>query len=396
VPLIAYLDCFSGISGDMLLGALLDAGLPAPALRRELAKLELKGYRLKVKKTRRAGLAATQLVVELESDQPHGRLSKVLALIDRSALPDGDKKKGTAIFQRLAEAEARVHGGTPESVVLHELGSLDTVIDVMGAVIGLRLLGIGELFASALPAGGGSVEGAHGSLPVPAPATLELIARAGAPLSRADWQQGELVTPTGAAVVTTLARFERPAMRVTQVGYGAGSRDFAGRPNVLRLWLGERLSESGGATLLIETNIDDMSPEILGYVQGRLFAAGAADVWFTPIQMKKNRPATKLSVLCAVEKEDAIVGVLLRESSTLGVRVTEVRRHEAQREIITFPSSLGAAMVKIKRWEREPLQVSPEYEACRRLAEEKGIPLAEVYRIVQAEAIAYMNERGIC
>jgi hypothetical protein len=391
---IAYLDCFSGISGDMLLGALLDAGLSVQALRRELAKLGLKGYRLKAKKARRAGLAATQAVVELEDDQPRGRLSEILSLVRESALPDGDKERGAAVFQRLAEAEARVHGATPDSVVLHELGSLDTVIDVMGAVAGLRLLGVEELFASALPAGGGSVEGAHGLLPVPAPATLELIARARAPVSGSGWQ-GELVTPTGAAIVTTLARFERPAMRVTKVGYGAGSRDFKGRPNVLRLWLGEILPAATASMLLVETNIDDMSPELLGYVQGLLFAAGAADVWFTPIQMKKNRPATKLSALCSIEKEDAIVGVLLRESSTLGVRVTEVRRHEAEREVITFPSSLGTAMVKIKRWEGEPPQLSPEYESCRRLAEELSLPLAEVYRIVQQEALIYMKERGI-
>jgi len=391
---IAYLDCFSGISGDMLLGALLDAGLSVQALRRELAKLGLQGYRLKARKARRAGLAATRAVVELEDDQPRGRLSEILSLIRESALPDGDKERGAAVFQRLAEAEARVHGATPDSVVLHELGSLDTVIDVMGAVAGLRLLGVEELFASALPAGGGSVEGAHGLLPVPAPATLELIARARAPVSGAGWQ-GELVTPTGAAIVTTLARFQRPAMRVTKVGYGAGSRDIEGRPNVLRLWLGEILPAATASMLLIETNIDDMSPEILGYVQGRLFAAGAADVWFTPIQMKKNRPAIKLSALCSIGKEDAIVGVLLRESSTLGVRVTEVRRHEAEREVITFPSSLGTAMVKIKRWEGEPPQLSPEYESCRRLAEELSLPLAEVYRIVQGEALIYMKERGI-
>ena len=391
---IAYLDCFSGISGDMLLGALLDAGLSVQALRRELAKLGLKGYRLKAKKVRRAGLAATHAVVEMEDDQPRGRLSEILDLIRGSALPDGDKERGAAVFQRLAEAEARVHGATPDSVVLHELGSLDTVVDVMGAVAGLRLLGVEELFASALLAGGGSVEGAHGLLPVPAPATLELIARARAPVSGTGGQ-GELVTPTGAAIVTTLARFERPAMRVTKVGYGAGSRDFKGRPNVLRLWLGEILPAATASMLLVETNIDDMSPELLGYVQGRLFAAGAADVWFTPIQMKKNRPATKLSALCSIEKEDAIVGVLLRESSTLGVRVTEVRRHEAEREVITFPSSLGTAMVKIKCWEGEPPQLSPEYESCRRLAEEVSLPLAEVYRIVQGEALIYMKERGI-
>jgi uncharacterized protein (TIGR00299 family) protein len=391
---IAYLDCFSGISGDMLLGALLDAGVSIQGLRRELAKLGLEGYRLKARKARRAGLAATQAVVELADEPPRGRLSEILSLIGKSALPDGDKERGAAVFQRLAEAEARVHGATPKSVVLHELGSLDTVIDVMGAVAGLRLLGVEELFASALPAGGGSVEGAHGSLPLPAPATLELMARARAPVSGGGGQ-GELVTPTGAAIVTTLARFDRPAMRVTKVGYGAGSRDIEGRPNVLRLWLGEVLPAATASMLLVETNVDDMSPEILGYVQGRLFAAGAADVWFTPVQMKKSRPATKLSALCPIDKEETIVSVLLRETSTLGVRVAEVRRHEAEREVITFPSSLGTAVVKVKRWQGEPPQLSPEYESCRRLAEERSLPLAEVYRIVQGEALIYMKERGI-
>jgi uncharacterized protein (TIGR00299 family) protein len=393
---IAYLDCFSGISGDMLLGALLDAGLSARALRRELAKLRLKGYRLRAGKTRRASLAATQVTVELKKDQhhPHRRLNDILAVIEQSDLPAGDKEKGASVFRRLAEAEARVHGTTLDSVVLHEVGSLDTLVDVLGAVAGLRLLGVEELFASALPLGQGNVEAAHGTLPVPAPATLELLAQARAPISAAGWQ-GELVTPTGAAIVTTLASFERPAMRVTTVGYGAGSRDPADRPNVLRLWLGERLPSGYAVMLMVEANIDDMSPEILSYVQEHLFAAGAADVWFTPIQMKKNRPATKLSVLCSADREDAVVGVLLRESSTLGVRVTEVRRHEAVRETVKFPSSLGAAIVKVKRLEGEPPQISPEYEACRRLAQRRSLPLAEVYRIVQAEAQAYLKGRGI-
>ncbi len=393
---IAYLDCFSGISGDMLLGALLDAGLSAQALRRELAKLRLKGYRLKVEKTRRASLTATQVTVELRKGQrhPHRRLDDILSLVRDSDLPTDDKERGVSILRRLAEAEARVHGTTPDSVVLHELGSLDTLVDVMGAVAGLRLLGIEELFASALPVGRGDVEGAHGTLPVPAPATLELLAQAQAPISAADWQ-GEFVTPTGAAIVTTLARFERPAMTVTTVGYGAGSRDPADRPNVLRLWLGERLPAGRSVMLLVETNIDDMTPEILGYVHEQIFAAGAADVWFTPIQMKKNRPAIELSALCLPENEDAVVGLLLRETSTLGVRVTEVRRHEAVRETVEFPSSLGAAIVKVKRLQGEPPQISPEYEACQRLARERGLPLAEVYRIVQAEARTRLEERDI-
>jgi len=260
----------------------------------------------------------------------------------------------------------------------------------VGAVVGLRLLGIETLYASPLPLGRGEVQAAHGKLPVPAPATLALLAIVGAPVSEVD-EAGELVTPTGAAIVTTLARFKRPQMTLEKVGYGAGGHQTDDRPNVLRLWLGERASQSGNAVLLVETNIDDMTAELLGYVQERLFAAGAADVWFTPIQMKKNRPATMLSLLCAPEREQAVVEVLLSETSTLGVRVQEVRRHEAQREAFEFESSLGPACVKVKRLPGRGPQLSPEYEACRKLALERGLPLAEVYRIVEAEARAKLG-----
>ena len=391
---IAYLDCFSGVSGDMLLGALLDAGLALGDLRAELAKLGIGGYELRADKARRAGLAATQAHVVLDDSAapPHRRLNDILALIKESRLPAVDKKKGSLVFRRLAEAEAHVHGSTPERVDFHEVGAVDAMVDVMGAVAGLRLLGVEELYCSALPAGGGTVTGSHGLLPVPAPAALELLARAGAPLAEAAGEDVELVTPTGAAIVTSLARFERPAMRVSSVGYGAGRRDPAGRPNVLRLWLGEKLAAGRAAMLLVETNIDDMNPELFPYVQERLFGAGAADVWLAPIQMKKNRPATLLSVLCPREREDAVVRLLLRETSTLGVRVSEVRRHEARRESLTFESSLGTAAVKVKRLEGEPPRVSPEYEDCRRLARKTGLSLEEVYRLVASEARALLGD----
>ena len=285
-----------------------------------------------------------------------------------------------------------MHGSSSGSVELHELGSPDTLVDVVGAVAGLRLLGIEELYASPLPAGSGLVKTAHGTLPVPAPATLGIMARAGAPLSSAEWQ-GEVTTPTGAAIVTTLAKFERPRMRLTGLGYGAGSRDPEDRPNVLRLWLGER-DERRQTMVLLETNVDDMTGEVLGYAQERLFSAGAADVWFTPIQMKKNRPAVKLSVLCPIDREGEIVALLLQETSTLGVRAVEVRRHEAQREVMEFASSLGQAAVKVKRLRGHVAQAAPEYEACRRLAQETGLPLLEVYRTVEAEALAEIRKRG--
>ena len=370
----------------MLLGAIVDAGLPLKALRGELAKLKIEGFSLRAEKTQRADLAATKLTVDLDAAAPsYPRLDDLLSTVDRSALPADDKDRASAVFRRLAEAEARVHGVEVRSVALHELGSLDTLIDVAGAIAGLRLLGVERLFASPLPLGRGEVEGAHGVLPVPAPATLALLAAVNAPVSEVD-APGELVTPTGAALVATLARFERPAMTLQKMGCGAGSRNPPGRPNVLRLWLGEELAASRNAVLLVETNIDDMSAELLGYVQERLFAASAADVWFTPIFMKKNRPATMLSLLCAVEAEEAVVRVLLEETSTLGVRVREVRRHEAERETFEFESSLGPAAVKVKRLPGRRPQIAPEYEACRRLALERNLPLAEVYRSVEAEA----------
>jgi len=385
---IAYLDCFSGISGDMLLGALVDAGLDIEALRAELAKLPLRGYQVESAQTLRAGLAATKVTVQLEeAAQPHRKLPDVLGVIEGSALPVEDKERASAVFRRLADAEAKVHASEPEAVDFHEVGAVDAIVDVTGAVVGLRLLGIEELYCSALPAGGGSARGAHGVLPVPAPATLALLADARAPLAAGPDAESELVTPTGAAIVATLARFERPAMTIDRAGYGAGGRDPEDRPNVLRVWLGEALAARSPGMLLIETNIDDMNPEVYGYVQERLFAAGAADVWFTPIQMKKNRPGVLLSALCAPEREAEVANVLLGETSTLGLRVQQVARHEAQREVVEFESSLGPAAVKVKRLPGRAPAVAPEYEACARIARERGLPLLEVYRLVQDEAL---------
>jgi pyridinium-3,5-bisthiocarboxylic acid mononucleotide nickel chelatase len=392
---VGYLDCFSGISGDMLLGAMLHAGLDTEALSGELAKLGAEGWSLRAEPVTRAGIAATKAHVELaEAPQPHRRLSDILALLEGSSLPAPDRERAGDVFRRLAEAEARVHHVAPEEIDFHEVGALDAIVDIAGGVIGLRLLGIEKLYCSPLPAGGGTAKSAHGALPVPAPATLELIAMAHAPLASSHFDRPmELVTPTGAALATVLATFDRPPMRVETVGYGAGGRDPQGWPNVLRLWIGEAV-EPQRSMLLIETNIDDMNPEILGYVQERLFAAGAADVWLQPIQMKKNRPSVLLSVICDTAHEDAIAAVLLRETSTLGVRVQPIARHEAQREVLEFESSLGPAAVKVKRLPGEHPRVAPEYEPCRRIAEERGIPLAEVYRVVEREALERLAVSG--
>ena len=387
---IAYLDCLSGVSGDMLLGALVDAGLSPDDLRAELSKLPLQGYRLESMKTQRAGLAATQVSVALEEvEQPHRRLPDIVTLIKKSSLPDVDKQRGSEVFQNLAEAEASVHGTQPDEVQFHEVGAVDAIIDVMGAIAGLRLLAVEQLYCSPLPAGAGWVETQHGQLPVPAPATLALLKKVGAPLRAGPDIEMELVTPTGAAIVSTLARFKRPAMTLGGVGYGAGGREIEDRPNVLRIWLGEAQT-SQTTMLLIETNIDDMSPELFGYAQERLFEAGAADVWVMPIQMKKNRPGMLLSVICSAELEDKVVDILMRETTTLGARVSEISRHEAERESLEFESSLGPAAVKVKRLPGLAPIAAPEYEICARIARERGMPLADVYRIVEAEALEHL------
>jgi uncharacterized protein (TIGR00299 family) protein len=387
VSRVAYFDCFSGASGDMILGALLDAGLTFETLQAEVLKLALPAgaFRLEATQVQRAGFAATKLDVHVEEPPRHRSLAEVLAAIRDSALPAGDIERIEAVFLALGEVEAKVHGSSIEAVQLHEVGAVDAMVDVTGCVAGLRLLGIEHVYSSPLPLGHGEGRGSHGALPLPAPATLELVARAGAPIVEGEGPRGELVTPTGAALLTTLGRFERPAMRLERVGYGAGGRDPAGRPNVLRVWLGE--TELPGRRMrVIETNIDDMTAELLAYTQEALMAAGAADVWFTPIQMKKSRPATMLSVLCQEALESALVTLLLRETSTLGVRVRDVARYEAEREVFEFESSLGPAAVKVKRLPGEPPRVAPEYEVCRAIAQSRGLPLAEVYRVVASEA----------
>ena len=395
---IAYLDCFSGVSGDMLLGSLLDVGVTLEGMRAELAKIPLEGYSLEVKRVTKRGLAAQQAIVSVREPQSPRTLADVEAIIAKSSLPSADRERGSAVFKRLAEAEAAVHGVTVEMVHLHDVGAVDAVVDVMGTIAGLRLLGVEELYCSPLPSGAGWVQGAHGALPVPAPATLELLARAKAPLRAARAEEGELVTPTGAAIIAELARFQRPEMTLNRIGYGAGSRDLPDRPNVLRLWLGEGLpaGRQGVAAptrsmVLIETNIDDMTGEMLGYVVEKLLAQGAADAWLTPVQMKKNRPGVMLSVICGEPEEEALASFILRETSTLGVRVRPVHRWEAEREVLEFESSLGLAAVKVKRLPDEPPRVAPEYEACKRLAEGSGLPLAEVYRIVQAEGERHLG-----
>ena len=367
---IAYLDCVAGISGDMLLGAMLDAGLPLDSLNSELEGIAVAGWSLRAEPVKRGGIAATKAHVDLEeAPQPHRRLPDVLSIIEGSSLPSADKARASAVFDRLAAAEARVHGVATDEIDFHEVGALDAIVDVVGAVVGLRLLGVEQVYCSALPTGGGTVRTAHGQLPVPAPATLQLLSDAGAPIAASSADRPmELVTPTGAAIVATLARFERPQMRLHATGYGAGGRDPEGWPNVLRIWLGDAETRSP-TMLLVQTNIDDMNPEIFGYVQELLFAAGAADVWLQADPDEEEPPG------------DYAVGALRRRTRgrrerdpvarNINARCAREQRVAARsaargHRIYVEPGACGR---EGEAPARRGARVAPEYEACRRIGQ---------------------------
>jgi hypothetical protein len=383
---IAYLDCYSGISGDMALGALLDAGLDLDELRRALRQLPVEGYRLEAAPLVSHGIGGTRLSVVLEETvQTHRHLEDIEALIGRAALGDEVKGPSVAVFRRLAEAEARVHAEPVAQVHFHEVGALDAIIDVVGTVWGLARLGVGELYVSPLPTGSGKVRSAHGLLPVPAPATLELARRAGAPLVPST-AEAELTTPTGAALATTLGTFRQPAMTVERIGYGFGRKELPWA-NALRLWLGQPVGSTAQQddVSVLEANLDDTTPELLGAAMERLFAAGAFDVYFTPIQMKKNRPATTLAVIGPVEREAALAALVLAETSSLGVRVQRMHRYKAERWSSAVETPWGPVRVKVKSLDGR-LSAAPEYDDCLRVAREQGVPLPEVYAAVRAAA----------
>ncbi|MCR4394334.1 MAG: nickel pincer cofactor biosynthesis protein LarC [Dehalococcoidales bacterium] len=388
---VLYFDCFSGCSGDMILGALLDAGVSLEKLREGLKDLNIGSFQLNALKVKRAGIQALkfEVISDQRAYQGHRGLHDIIDIINSSGLPEKVKNRSCAVFRRLGQAEARIHGVPLEEIHFHELGALDTIIDIAGTSYALELLGIEKCYSSPLPAGGGNIATQHGILPAPAPATLQLLAEVKAPIVQnpgTSRTPGELVTPTGAALITSLASFGRPEMQITGIGYGAGSRDIQEFPNILRVWLGETAEDTGDEDLvLLETNIDDMNPQIFGFLLERLLAEKAADVWFTPIQMKKNRPGIMLSVLAHRADENKLAGIIMRETTTLGIRVSNISRHIAQREIFEFDSSLGRTRVKIKR-SPEFTGISPEYEDCRRISLEKQLPLQEVIRIIESEA----------
>ncbi len=387
----AYFQCIGGASGDMALGALVDNGLELDVVVDALERMKVSGVSLEARQAQRAGLTGTFVSVNLDADAERVRnFDDFIESVESSTLSQRVKEQSTAVFKRMAEAEARVHRASARDIHLHELGTLDTLVDVVGTIVGLDSLGVERVFSSPFPMGAGVFRSAHGVLPVPSPATSALFTMARAPLAPAPgnpvWT-GEMVTPTGAGIITTLAEFRQPKLNVQSVGYGLGARNPEEYPNALGLWIGqlEEDAPKGGLTL-IETNLDDCTGEVMGYVQERLFGLGARDVWFTPIQMKKNRPATMISVIAPAEIERAAVNMIFRETTTLGVRVRPVSRYEAGREIRLVETSLGAVSVKVKIVEGKALSASPEYEDCRRIAVETGLPLQQVFMTVQCEA----------
>jgi uncharacterized protein (TIGR00299 family) protein len=379
---IAYFDCFSGISGDMVLGALVDAGADLGQLEHELRKLKLDGWKISAEKVQRRAIFATHVKVEASEHHHHRGLSVILRMIDEAGLAPRAAERAKRIFTRLGEAEARVHQVPVEKVHFHEVGAVDSIVDIVGAAVGFELLGLDEFACSALDVGGGQVKTAHGLLPVPAPATADLLR--GAPTYSSGILR-ELVTPTGAAIATTLStRYaEMPRMTLRAIGYGAGTADLAEKPNILRLLVGENaVSEAGeywdAPVTVIETNVDDMSPQIYGYFAERALAAGALDVFSTPAQMKKNRPGLLVTVLCDAEKVPQIIDLFFRETTTIGVRTHEVRRKTLERELVPVDTAFGSVRVKLSRMNGSLLNATPEYDDCQRIASECGVPLKEV------------------
>jgi uncharacterized protein (TIGR00299 family) protein len=407
VSRLVYFDCASGASGDMLLGALVDLGLPLDVLRAELAKLPLGGYRLEARPVDRSGLRATKVDVVIDGHEhghedvhhrhahhhhgheerhQHRGLKEILDLVGRSSLEAPVKDRAAALFRRLAEAEAAVHGTSPEAVHFHEVGAIDSIVDIVGAVVGLRWLGAATVVASPLNVGTGAVTMSHGTFPVPPPATARLLL--GIPVYGEG--EGELLTPTGALLVTAYARAygPLPAVRLEGVGHGAGSRDTPGRPNVLRVIVGEEAAGASERVLVLETEIDDMPPQLYGPLFDRLLGAGALDVYYTAIQMKKGRPGVLVTALCDPSRREAIEEVLFTETTTLGVRGQEWDRTVLERDHVTVETPHGPVAVKVGRRGGRVYNAQPEFEDCRRVAEARGVAVKEVWAAALA---AYRN-----
>lgn len=382
---LAYLDCASGISGDMTLGALVDAGVSLEQLNRAVGSLGLPGCRLVAAEVRKNGFRATQVTVEHQPEHEHRHLADILKRIAQGELSDRQKELAGRIFQRLAEAEAKVHGISIERVHFHEVGAADSIADIVGAAVGFDLLGVDRVACSAVPTGGGKVQIAHGLCSVPAPATAELLC--GIPLA-ASTVEAELTTPTGAAIVATLVEQfgPLPAMTVERIGCGAGTRDLPGQPNLLRLLVGvasDALSASEDRIWVLETNLDDLSGEMIGYCVGRLWQAGVLDVFTTPIQMKKNRPGVTLSVLCRADDVPAIEAILFEETTTLGIRRWPAVRRVLARQSHSVETCWGPIGGKVAWLSDGTPRFAPEFESCRKAAAAHAVALRAVYEAAQ-------------
>ena len=394
---IAYLDCASGISGDMTLGALVDAGVDFDALNTAIGSLGLPGCRLCSREVQKKGYRATQITVEYEPEHVHRHLSQILAIIDRGRLSDRQRELARRIFTRLAEAEAKVHGTTVEKVHFHEVGAADSIADIVGAAVGWDLLGVERIVCSPVSLGTGKVKIAHGECSIPAPATAELMR--GVPVAESSIPF-ELTTPTGAAILAVLVDSfgPMPAMKIDKIGYGAGQRDLDQRPNVLRLMVGEAAEsgrlDGGRPVCVLETNLDDISGEMIGYCTTRLWEAGALDVYTTAIQMKKNRPGVKLSILCRADDVEPMEAILFTETTTLGVRRWMVDRHVLSRRPHSVPTRWGSVEGKGGWLADQAPRFAPEFESCRRIAAEHDVPLRDVYEAAQKAFDAREVEGG--
>ncbi len=379
---VAYLDPVCGISGDMFVACALDAGLPLETLRRGLGALPLKGYEIYSKSVLKNSISATRFFVKVaERGGEHRNFARIASLIDESGLASGVKESALRTFRALAEAEGEVHGVAPEEVTFHEVGAVDSIVDIVSAAIAMDAMKLERLLVGALPTGRGTAQTAHGSIPVPAPATVKLLRGFDLVLTRTE---GELVTPTGAAIIKSYGSplsGRAPVMKLEAVGCGAGSVDFEGMANIARLLVGELREEEAPTRPVdvLEATLDDASPELLGYLTGRLLKAGAYDAFLTPVIMKKSRPGVHLTVLSAPERSEELAAIVFRESPTLGIRVSRQSRLELQRRIEIVSTRFGNIQVKVSVDAGGRTRCAPEYEACASIASARGLPFTEVW-----------------
>ena len=389
-----FFDCFAGASGDMILGALVGAGVDPRSLVDQLKLLKVGGWEIDFARVDRSGISATYARVETAPEHGHRHLSDILKIIDESGLNQQVKDRAGRIFSNLAAAEAQVHNLPLEQIHFHEVGALDAILDVCGAAIGFDLLGIEQFISSPLRVGFGITDMAHGRFPIPPPAVAELLK--GKPIYAGEIE-GEFVTPTGAAIISTVCdRFESlPPMQISATGYGAGTRDPKGFPNALRVLVGESESTSAAADeqlLMIETNIDDMSPQLFGYVMDRAFELGALDCYFTPVQMKKNRPGMLLSILCRPDEREKFLQMMFTETTTIGARSYAVSRRALPRETVRVQTKFGAIDVKVVHSNGD-VKAMPEFEQCRAVAQESGVAVREVQDAARAAYLAQKPEQ---